>query len=77
MEVAEPYLDIKQNSVLGELRYTMLLYIYHSTYYLNFLGRSFADISRSRYNWVVNTDATTASTDFVRILPDVFICVLN
>jgi len=46
MKVAEPYLDLKQNPILG---------------------RVFADISRSRYNWVVCTEATTASTDFGNI----------
>jgi len=46
MKVAEPYLDIKQNPILGQ---------------------GFADIARSRYSWVVDTDATTASTDFGNI----------
>jgi hypothetical protein len=78
MKVADPYLDIKQNPILGEL-----LLLHHINIYINptnhfiFLGQGFADIARSRYSWVINTDATTASTDFVRSVADVFICVLN
>lgn len=78
MKVEEPYLDIKQNPILGELRYTIIDIFYISNLImLYFLGQGFADISRSRYNWIVNTDATTASTDFVRSPLDAFICFLN
>ena len=78
MKVEEPYLDIKQNPILGELRYTIIDIFYISDLImLYFLGQSFADISRSRYKWIVNTDATTASTDFVRSPLDAFICFLN
>ena len=78
MKVAEPYLDLKQNPILGELRHhTNEVYPSHLKFILYFLGRGFADIFRSRYNWIVCTEATTASTDFVRSLPDVFICFTN
>ena len=76
MKVAEPYLDIKQNPILGELRRNILIYISDLIIFV-FLGQGFADISKSRYSWVVNTDATTASTDFVRSRPDVSYLILK
>ena len=48
-----------------------MIYIYPTNHFI-LLGQGFADIASSRYNWVVNTEATTASTDFVRSPPDVF-----
>ena len=74
MKVDEPYLDLKQNPILGELRcnhYISIIY-YRLIIFYTFLGQGFADIASSRYNWVVNAEATTASTDFVRSPPDVF-----
>jgi hypothetical protein len=72
MKVADPYLDINQNPVLGGLCYTTSIYVQLINFI--FVAQGFTDIVGSRYGWLVHADVTTASTDFVRSPPCVFIC---
>lgn len=71
MKIADPYLDINQNPILGE--FTALYSYIRLTNRFILLAQSFGDIVGSRYGWSTVTDATTASTDFVRSPPYTFI----